>query len=119
MRTHPLALAAAAAAAGLILTGCQLPDGGGTGADLFGGTHYPVDTSNGERPRTADDQPIFRNPADAALYRDMTKPLPYSGGDPDSSCGAWEAATPELAAEKRDLQQRCLNGEIDLNGDAP
>ncbi|MBB3053562.1 hypothetical protein FHS23_004616 [Prauserella isguenensis] len=39
--------------------------------------------------------------------------MPYSGGDIDGPCDVWEAAPPELAAQQRELHQRCLDGDID------
>lgn len=114
LRTHPLALAAAVAAAGLFLTGCELPEGGGgAGSEVFG---TGTSTRGHVVGRDAAGDPVFADPRDNELYDQMNRPLPYSGGDIDGPCGAWQAATPQLAAKHRDAHQRCLSGETDLTG---
>lgn len=82
--TRVAGLGIGAVVAGVLLSGCELPD-----------------------PPTGNGTP-FTDPAKAELYREMTRPLPYRGGDINSRCGAWEAATPEDARQMRAAHQRCV-----------
>lgn len=86
--TRAALLGAAAVAAGVLLTGCNLPEQSST-------------------PGTGTGTP-FTDPTRAELYREMTRPLPYRGGDIDSRCGSWEAATPDDAHQMRTAHQRCV-----------
>ncbi|EWM14610.1 hypothetical protein [Kutzneria sp. 744] len=42
------------------------------------------------------------------LYDELTKPLPYNGGDPDGPCGSWSAVDQALAEQARAAWQRCM-----------
>jgi len=92
--TRFVSIGVVAAAAAVLLSGCQLPDPSsttGTGADTGTGNGTP-----------------FTDPWKADLYREMTRPLPYGGGDIDGPCGAWEAATPQDAKEMAATHRDCL-----------
>lgn len=84
-----------AVAVGVLLAGCQMPDPASSpGLDI------EQDTGNGTP---------FTDPLKAEIYDELTRPLPYSGGDMSSRCGAWSAATPEDARAVRTAHQRCLD----------
>jgi hypothetical protein len=87
--TRVAGLGIAAVVAGVLLSGCEPPD-------LPTGN---LPTGNGTP---------FTDPGKAELYREMTRPLPYRGGDINSRCGEWEAATSEDARQMRAAYQRCL-----------
>jgi hypothetical protein len=42
------------------------------------------------------------------LYDEITKPLPYNGGDADGPCWAWSAATQDIADQERAAWDRCM-----------
>ncbi|MEV6607444.1 hypothetical protein [Kutzneria sp. NPDC051319] len=42
------------------------------------------------------------------IYDALTAPLPFNGGDADGPCGAWSAATKEIADQERAAWQRCM-----------
>lgn len=75
------------------LAGCELPD--------------PPSTTSTTSTRTSNGTP-FTDPWKADLYREMTRPLPYSGGDIDGPCGSWSAATPQDAEEMAAIHRDCL-----------
>lgn len=88
--TRVAGLGIGAVVVGVLLSGCELPE-------------QPSTTGTG----TGNGTP-FTDPEKAELYREMTRPLPYRGGDINSRCGAWEAATPEDARQMRAAHQRCV-----------
>ena len=99
MRVLPAVVVAAVA-----LTGCQLPD-----PPEF--DHAPaVDTQLDTSDSGSDLPPEIatREPWEQDLYRQMTQPLPYSGGDPEGPCGSWGASTAQDAEEMAAIHRDCL-----------
>lgn len=84
---------AAAVAAALLLAGCD-PHA------------QPGRTTGSEQ---SDNGTPFTDPQKAEIYKELTRPLKYRGGDKNSRCGAWEADTPEDAAIMRKAHQRCVS----------
>lgn len=89
MRALRIAVAAALAAA--VLAGCDLP----------APPHRPTGSGAGNGTP-------FTDPEKAEMYKELTRPLPYRGGDKYSHCGEWSAATPEDARQMRAAHQRCV-----------
>ncbi|WP_237596589.1 hypothetical protein [Amycolatopsis sp. FU40] len=97
-------LAVAAAVAVAAPAGCTVPNG----PHHSGGSETERESDTGNGPDTGNGTP-FTDPEKAEMYRELTRPLPYHGGDENAPCGAWSAATEKDAREMREAHQRCLD----------